>query len=228
VEENLPSSSPREMQWAYKVTGPFSIPGLADGAYSVLLTLYFFSDNMEGMTTPLLSFNAEKDGVKIEIDLALFYRENRFSDTASKLIFCECKSFNDNFEKKDIEKMEFLGNSFPDSILVFASLKDDLSIKEKTMLKKLVEKNRGKLAKGNKHTQIIILTGNELFSEGRFPYIWEKKGGIYEKYAKSIHGFDGEYFSNSTQEIYLGVEDFGSWFHKLIEKRQKTPTINTI
>lgn len=224
----LPSSAPKEMQWAYKVTGPFSIPGLADGAYSVLLTLYFFSDNMEGLTTPMLSFNAEKDGVKIEVDLALFYKENRFSDNGSKLIFCECKSFNDSFDKKDIEKMELLGNKFPDSILVFSTLKDNLSIKEKTMLKKLVEKNREKLAKGNKHTQIIILTGNELFGEGHFPYTWEKKGGIYEQYAKSIHKFDGEYFSNSTQEIYLGVEDFGLWFHRLIEKRQKAAIIKSV
>ena len=47
--------------WSYKTTGPFSVPGYADGAYAVLLTLDMFSDHkMSTMrTTPVVSFMAQ-------------------------------------------------------------------------------------------------------------------------------------------------------------------------
>jgi hypothetical protein len=59
--------------WSYKTTGPFSVPGYADGAYAVLLTLDCFDDRKltTMRTTPVFSFTAKAPGKnQLEADLA--------------------------------------------------------------------------------------------------------------------------------------------------------------
>ena len=66
---DVPSHSPDDLKWSYRSFGPFSLPAYAQGAYSVLLTFYFFSRKLEGATTPIMSFNATKRQVQLEADL---------------------------------------------------------------------------------------------------------------------------------------------------------------
>jgi hypothetical protein len=51
------SHAPKEMVWAYRSTGPFSLPQRAYGVYTVLLTLRFFARVLNCPTTPLLSWS---------------------------------------------------------------------------------------------------------------------------------------------------------------------------
>ena len=53
-----------DIKWAYRTLGAFSSSNQADGAYTVLLTFRFFSELLEGATTPLMSFEIQKDGTK--------------------------------------------------------------------------------------------------------------------------------------------------------------------
>ena len=85
---------------------------------------------MKAARTTILSFNARKGSRKIEADLGLFYREAAFFDRSQETVFCECKTFN-RFEKKDVDKMEEIAQEFPGSILVFATLNNDLNSKER-------------------------------------------------------------------------------------------------
>ena len=139
----------KKVKWAYRTLGPFSSSNQADGAYTVLLTLGFFSDLLllGGATTPLMSFTAQKGGMKpLEADLALFFQVPELVNSNRELIFAECKTFN-CFEKKDIKRMVDLGKAFPDAVLVFATLKEHLSDNEKKILRPMVNNSRKKLEK---------------------------------------------------------------------------------
>jgi len=126
-------SSPKEIEWSYRTFGPFSLPKRAYGAYTVLLTLRFFSQPTLKATTPIMSFSAERDAIKIEADLGLFYEETRFGKTKTELIFAECKTYNP-FDKKDVNRMRFLGEQFPGAFLVFSTLNKSLTKNEKRLL----------------------------------------------------------------------------------------------
>ena len=90
---SFPSTS-KKVKWAYRTLGPFSLPNQADGAYTVLLTLRFFwrITFSNGAMTPLMSFTAEKDGMEIEADLALFFQESESRHSKTDLIFAEMKN----------------------------------------------------------------------------------------------------------------------------------------
>ena len=142
AEFTFPSTS-KEVRWAYHTLGPFRSANQADGAYTVLLTLRFFSDFslLGGAITPLMSFKGRKDETELEADLALFFQASKFGASKTELIFAECKTFNE-FKPSDADKMEKLGDAFPGAVLVFASLKDSLSEEEKAILCPLVNRFR--------------------------------------------------------------------------------------
>jgi hypothetical protein len=121
-EFGAPQGYPREFAWSYGTFGPFNLPKRALGAYTVLLTLRFFSDLAGGATTPMMGFTLEKARAKHEVDLCLLYQESRFRTSGTQLIFAEGKTHN-NFERNDKSRMAALGDSFPGSTLVFATLK---------------------------------------------------------------------------------------------------------
>ena len=73
-----------------------------------------------------MSFELQKDGTDLfEVDLGLFYQTSTFSESETKIILAECKTFNE-FKQPDIDKMEKVGNAFPGAILVFAKLTETL------------------------------------------------------------------------------------------------------
>ena len=161
---SLPPAS-KNIKWAYRALGPFSLPKHAQGAYTVLLTLRFFSgfSLLEGATTPLMSFTAEKDGMKpLEADLALFFQESKFRNPKTEVIFAECKTFN-SFGQRHVDKMTDLGKAFPGAILVFAKLGEHLLDEEKAVLYPLVNRSRRSRKNNTPFNPILILTGKELF-----------------------------------------------------------------
>ena len=151
-----PSTS-KEIKGAYRTLPPFNLPNRVDGAYTVLLTIRFFSDFslLNGATTPLMSFKAQKDGMEpLEADLALFFQESKFRNSKTEIIFVECKTFNP-FRKKNIDKMADLGKAFPGAILVFAKLEEDLLDEEKTILYPLVNRSRRNRKNNNPFNPIL-------------------------------------------------------------------------
>ena len=154
-----------DIKWAYRTLGAFSSSNQADGAYTVLLTLRFFSVLLRGATTPLMSFEIQKDGTEpLEADLGLFYQTSKFSESETKIILAECKTFN-AFEQKDIDRMTDLRDAFPGAILVFAKLTDSLTDEEKDLLLPFIEESWKHYDGDQPYNPIMILTGKELFLE---------------------------------------------------------------
>ena len=207
--------APKEIKWAYRTIGPFSSSNQAHGAYTVLLTLRFFSMfRFDGsVTTPLLSFTAEKNGTNLEADLALFFQESRFLYPKTELIFVECKTFK-SFEEDDIERMINLGKQFPQAVLVFATLKESLSDDEKKLLKDVVNCSRENRKNKRPFNPIMVLTGTELISDTHFTLNWENTADIRGTF---VHNIDPNIdfavgprilleFCEITQQIYLDME----------------------
>ncbi len=211
--ENLsfPYAPKEQIKWAYRTIGPFSSSNQAHGAYTVLLTLRFFTqfrfDN--SVTTPLMSFTAQKDGIDVEADLALFFQESSFLYPKTELIFIECKTFN-SFEEKDTERMLTLGKQFPGAFLVFATLKESLSDNEKKILREVANCSQENKKNKRPFNPIMILTGTELISDTHFDSSWRSAADIRATFAKK-HNFDvGPRllldFCNVTQQVYLDME----------------------
>ena len=196
--ENLsfPHAS-KEVKWAYRTLGPFSLPNQAHGAYAVLMTLQFFSAHglLDGATTPLMSFTVEKAGTKMEADLALFFQASKFGDSKTEVVFAECKTFN-SFEKKDADRMAKLGKAFPGAVLVFATLKESLSEKEQKILLPLVNRSRKDWKNNRPFNPILILAGKELFLES----FWDS----HLRDWNYIGGLSG--LCEWTQQINLGMD----------------------
>ena len=199
----------KRVKWVYRTIGPFSLPNQADGAYTVLLALRFFSHlPLPGRaTTPLMSFTAEKEGMKpLEVDLALFFQDRGLINSGYELIFAECKTFN-NFQKKDVERMMDLGKAFPDAVLVFSTLKESLNDEEKKILLPIVNASRKKRSNGNPFNPVLILTSTELFWQSSL-LEWREK--LRQKIEPIRHP-EGPLTElllhcDLTQQVYLNVE----------------------
>lgn len=210
-----------DKQWAYKATGTFGLPKQAYGAYSVLLTLHTLTRDHHEKITPILSFEANKGNKNIEADLCLFTEKEFRDETTQELLFAECKTYN-KFEKKDIERMKVLAAEFPGSVLVLATMRENLTEAEKRLIKPLVNKGRRYWKSEKTNNPVIILTGTELFSNYGIPYCWkgkEGKAGEIEKgnfYARNLSEI-----ADATQQIYLGMQPYHQWRAEQWQKRKK-------
>ncbi|MDP2667971.1 MAG: hypothetical protein Q8O65_04585, partial [Nitrosopumilaceae archaeon] len=219
----IPAASPDKIKWAYRAFGPFSLPGRAYGVYSVLLTLRFFTQLLHDRPiTPMLSFLAKKDGKEIEVDLGLFLKETKFGVTDTKLIFAECKN-NDEFKKGDIDKMKWIAEKFPGSIVVFATLKKELSAKEKRLLKPFVNKGRKQWKTELPYNPVLILTATELLSDWGPPECWKDAGDFYKPFADKYKHFWRELvpLCDITQQMYLGMKPWNEWLDERRDKIKK-------
>lgn len=200
-EIHFPPES-KGVKWSYRTLGPFSLPKQAYGAYSVLLTLRFFSNTslLNGATTPLMSFVAKRKETEIEADLALFYQASKFGESKTEVVFAECKTFN-SFNKRDVGKMRRLGKAFPGTVLVFAALKESLDQKEQTILCTLVNRQREDRKNNRPFNHVLILTGKELFLET----LWDSH------LERSIRRRNLIELCDYTQQINLGMNSWHQW-----------------
>lgn len=142
--------------WCYRTVGPFSIPNYADGAYSVLLTLNFFTPlrliSHDFRITPVMSFTAESSEKKrVEVDFAAFWQGGS-SERKVKLLLGECKTYG-KFGDKDFEKMRDLSKTFPNPVLVFSTLRECLEDRERKKITRLAST-----------VPVMVLTARELCS----------------------------------------------------------------
>jgi hypothetical protein len=215
----LPAHAPREIIWAYRALGPFSLPGKSYGVYTVLLLLRFFSQILDGGVTSMLSFEAEKPGTKIEADLGLMFRDRAFWRRERETIFCECKTF-DVFKPRDIARMRVLAREFPGAILVFATLNLTLTAGEKRLLKPFAMRGR-RIWKANRtRNPVLIVTGNELFTDERPERRWEEIGGAHKEMVKTLGRSPGvNRLADVTQQLYLGLRSWHEWYEDYWRKR---------
>lgn len=205
--------SRRNDLFRYRVIGPFATPRAADGGYATALTLRLFSatldigDNRLTYTTGL-KFKSENN---MEVDFALWYERDRIlgDNHNVDIVFGESKSFAyEGFKEDDLKRMYRLAELFPGSYMVFSSLKDELSKKEKQLIGKFASWGRKRTSDGRARAHIIILTGHELFTELYVSETWKNLGGKHKKLIEPayvrLENLDN--LANFTQQLYLGSE----------------------
>lgn len=205
--------------WCYKTTGAFSLPGYADGAYCVLISLDYFDDHLSSLKiTPALSFEAQDNkGTKLEADFGILWQESLFGEVMEGIIFGECKTFG-TFAQKDFKKMKTLAKKFPGSVLAFCTLRDALSNKEIKEIAKIAKAGRKRWKRSERPVNpVLILTENELTSMVGAPYCWKDKHG--DKFDR-VHGLLE--IADATQQIYLNLPSWKEeWYKEYEEKKKK-------
>ncbi len=234
----------KHSKWAYRVVGPFALPKYADGGYAAALAIHFFTDVIGGFdqagvtwsSAQELKLNTDK---KVEADFMLWYRRKEIFgtersffgnglpifgiDRPTETVFGEAKSFGrrgeDVFEQDNVDRMKLLAKKFPGSILVFATMKEELSQEEVDRIKELAEWGREyDPEKRQTRAPVIVLTGTELFSTGSLNTSWEKKGGKHKELIDRAwpgrHNL--RFLADLTQHVYLEMPPYGSTMTQLI------------
>lgn len=214
-----PLKSPKDIQWTYRAHGPFA-SSIAQGAFTVLLTLKLIGGDFDRAVTPLFSYLAEKDGIHLEADLTCLYKPSTWREKGTYVIHAECKSFN-RFERRDIERMKELAIAFPSSALVFATLNSELQESEVKLIRNLAVAERKKRLRRKPSSHVILLTGTELFSH-RIGDNWKNKGGLYERLSqRSFELSQLEVLADATQQLYLSLPSQSEWLHTEWDKRRQ-------
>jgi hypothetical protein len=130
----------------------------------------------------LIGFELIKNKNIKEVDLAVMLQEKHKDSIPPDLIFCECKTYK-NFTAVDADRMIELGTEFPNSILTFATLNDELSNDEKTEILRVV--NHFRTGVGHRPINpVLILTAKELLPNDLWGHFseYEKDSKPYQKY----------------------------------------------
>jgi hypothetical protein len=215
-----PLESPKNIKWTYRAHGPFAA-SIAQGAFTVLLTLKQMGVDLHQAITPLFSYNAEKDGKNLEADLTFLYKTSSWRDTCTYVVHAECKSFN-RFERRDIKRMKELAGAFPGSALIFATLNSALVESEAKLIRALAVSERKKRFRLKPSSPVILLTGTELFSRN-ISANWKNKGGLHEKFSQwRLDLSNLSNLADVTQQLYLDLPSWSDWAAPEREKlRQK-------
>lgn len=208
--DNLESS-----HWSYKTAGPFSVPNYADGAYAVLLTVECFDDRkMTTMRiTPALSFTAEKGKAKLEADFALFWQEASFGERKEGLAFGECKTYR-QFDEQDFKRMREIAKAFPGAVLVFSTLRKELTDFEVKKITSIAKRGRKYWKSDRPLNPVLILTGTELFSFSGAPHCWDDT--LKQRFR---HSYGLMELCNATQQIYLKLPPWHTDWQEKWERR---------
>ena len=220
--------------WRYRVVGPFTSPGYAEGGYTTALSIRLFSELLGLTDSSTITYSTGLDmqiaGQKLEADFTIWYQRRRGiqgSYDEPVTLFGEAKSFADEaFRDKDVSTLKALNRAIPGSFLVFACLKKQLSQKEVARIAKLAEWGRQPDSQGRPRAPVIVLTGIELFSDWLVSRTWEDIGGQHSTFSEHVtNRLDNLWtLADCTQQLYLGLPPYHTWldtFYKAKFSRQK-------
>lgn len=182
----LPMHQPTEIKWAYRGVGPFSKNNKVGGVITVFLTLKLFNQefaNTSGNLSALIGFELINNKKTKEIDLAIMLQQKYKGSIPPDLVFCECKTYK-NITSDDADRMIELGTEFPNSILTFATLNEELTEIEKTEILRVV--NHFRVGVGHRPLNpVLILTAKELLPNEFLGHFAE-----YENDSKPYHKYN--------------------------------------
>lgn len=203
--------------WCYKTTGPFSVPSYAEGAYTALLTLDFFSEHRltTMRTTPVLSFTAKSGKRNLEADFGIFWSESIYGGHQDGLVFGECKTYG-TFTKKDFERVHQLARTFPGAVLVFSTLRKELTKEEIVGITRIAKPGRRYWKAERPINPVLVLTGTELLTHEGPPYCWKEEDQQRHERVSGLLGV-----CDATQQLYLGLPPWREEWHDKWEKRRK-------
>lgn len=180
--------------------------GIQGGLSVLLLLRLLMNSDYHPNITPLLSFKAFSDQKELEVDLAAFIRHTRSGLYQDDVIFAECKSFGGRFTARDVDRLEGFCSRFPGSIPVFATLRRELTVDERRLLKKFAKRGRQRISETKLRNPVVIFTGNELFDWQGPRETWRHGGARFAKFGEessSDRVLVG--LADATQQLYLGM-----------------------
>jgi hypothetical protein len=221
---DFPAASPPPDPWRYRASGPLALPGHARGAYCVLLTLGFFlgPGQLRGKASACWSFTATgKGGQTVEADLGMLWESERFVDRGILVVFGECKTLND-FDAIDFRRMRRIARAFPGAVLVFSTLKSELSAPERRAIASIAEAGRVPWREDHPRNPVLVLTEAELFGTFDPWRTWQQLGGQWAEFGDRppiTHTLIDLCYA--TQELYLGMSSRGEWSKEYWAKRRQ-------
>ena len=200
-----------QVEWYYRVIGPFAAPDYARGAYAVALTLRCLSPQHHAEIT--WSTGLVLDTLQCEVDFMAWCRPERMLDEERDepaLLIGEAKSFGTNaFDQKSIEGLKTVAERFAGAIMVVSTLREitEFSPTEIDRLRDLAKWGRRARHKGHPINPLIVLTGKELFCEMGLDGAWRKHGdpeGLHPAYDLA----DPRVISEVSLKRYLGMHGY--------------------
>ena len=199
-------------QWKYRVTGPFSVPDFAQGAYCVALTLDMFSHKLSGPSHGAMTYttglNLKHKQFDREVDFAFWHSESVTAGqrTEPRFVFGEAKSFaKEAVTDCDIKALKLVADAVPGSVVVVSVLKPDFGNDEKERLAEFT-KWGWELIHGQPRAQVLLLTGIELFTDFDVQMAWKHAGAPYPGDPRYDGFHDLDTFAHTTQKIHLGLD----------------------
>lgn len=227
----FPIGQPTLAQWSYRAIGPFSLPDFAGGAYSVLLTARFLGWllNEQIAWYPGIELDIQKNR-KLEIDLAVWWSSSEIRhEHEHTLVFAECKTF-DEFKDKDFKRAKELLGLFPDCTIVFATLRNTLTVNEQRKLRAIALAELRRWRKTDRALRLMVLTGHELLQNLHAPDCWKVIAGnkyslVDARYQFKMGHDKLQRVCSITQVLHLGMQDYDEYIDadckKLVERRKK-------
>jgi hypothetical protein len=215
--------------WRYRVAGPFAVPDFAGGAYSTVLALRTFAQKIgvgDVSITYSTNLDLKVDGQPLEIDFALWFaRDWTLRESESpRLVIGEAKSFaQEAIRERDVQRMKRLASLIPGTFLAFAFLKDEPSVDERNLLRKLALWGRESLPNGNQRAPVIVLTARELFADFHISTAWKKAGRKAAALVSPayVHIDNLWTFADLTQQLYLDLDPFDVWLQQKWERKRR-------
>ena len=205
--------------WRFRVTGPYSVPNYASGAYATVLALHRLANepSVGATMTFSTSLDLTVDGEHSEIDFACWLEEDILGyERRDDPVFLvgEAKSFaRDAFLKEDIARLKRIGELMPGTFLVCATLKSELSEEECNRIRELSVWGREPVAGGQCRNPVIVLTGTELFAQFNVQTAWQESEG-QRKYLASVGMSKPWTLADLTQQAYLGLPPIFQWLRE--------------
>lgn len=124
-------------------------------------------------------------------------------------VFVEGKSYGKKhgvFGSKDMRRMRRVARCFPGAILVFATLNRRVTRADKMLIRPLARAGRKPMGEDDWRNPVVVLTGQELFSESGPPYCWDDNPDAADirNQFRSSDGLVG--LADATQRLHLGME----------------------
>jgi len=205
----------KNLDWYYRVMGPFAAPDYVRGGYAVALTLRCIAERHDSELT--WSTGLDLKELESEIDFAGWYRrgfvlsDNELEEPS--FFIGEAKSFGrDAFDKKSLDHLRTVAERFPGAYVIVSSLKTiaDYTGKELDSLRELAQWGRVIQIDGKLRNPLIVLTGVELFSDRGIRQAWQAAGEPASRFVQhaAVDLTDLYQLAECTQQLYLGLPPF--------------------
>jgi len=198
----------RRLDWYYRVTGPFTAPDYARGAYAVALTLRTLAYRHSGVTW---STGLRLESLNCEIDFVAWHQTIRTLSTEERdeplLVLGEAKSLGvGSIHDEAIGSWKKIAERFAGAVMVVSTLRDitQFSLAEIARLRHLALWGRRATHEGQPVNPLIVLTATELFARHSIGDAWNNVDG--QEMLTYIDLDDIHVLAEMTQQRYLGIQ----------------------